>query len=141
LQNVYMRGSVCRVERRGMHYFSVRLVALTGNQPGILNAPSSFGERAFSALILPFSLVSLPNVTVCLFGGRTLGEHLGLDHLRSCRTAATTWCFDSQGTSAVRYGGFGRLSLHCTRLGSLFALCRAIALRCTQTPILPIRLA
>jgi hypothetical protein len=31
------------------------------------------------------SLASLPNVTVCLFGGRTLGGHLGLDHLRSCR--------------------------------------------------------
>lgn len=74
-------------------------------------------------LRLSFLLLSLllPNVTVCLFGGRTLGGHLGLDHLRSCRMRQPLGVSTRRATSPAYVGE--SVSAGLPSLGEFWLLC------------------
>jgi hypothetical protein len=101
-----------------------RTAAFTGCCSDILGDPSSFGKRVvccpcFSLL----SLASLPNVTVCLFGGRTLGEHLGLDHLRSYCMQQPLGVSTRRATSAAYVGAAVRCRTVAVRVLSFSVRC------------------
>lgn len=130
-----------RKTRRTLLFY--RVVVLTDSQPDTLDGPSSFGKRVVlcphSPLLSRFS--SKCNCLPLRRANARRAPRASITYVHAACCNHLVFRLAGRRPWRMVGVGFGWRSPLRDSLVSLFALCRAITLRCIQTLILPIRLA